>query len=79
MKATVESTDQVVTISDPQGKTAHARVWEGLTEGGQRFVAYITCVQVHKDEDPALFQRDLQEHKRPEPATERAIDLRFVI
>ena len=79
MKASIESTTEVVEIRDPSGRPANARVWEGVTAAGVRFTAYITCVQVLKTDDCEEFVRDLQEHKRPDASTVRAIDLRFVI
>ncbi len=79
MKASIESTTEVVEISDPSGRRASARVWEGVTAGGVRFTAYITCVQVLTKDQNDEFARDLQEHKRPDASTQRAIDLRFVI
>jgi hypothetical protein len=79
MKATIESTDRIVTITDPQGAKALARVWEGTTAAGIPFVAYITMVQVRSNQQAAEFERELQEHKLPEPETLRAIDLRFIL
>jgi len=80
MKAQITSTDRIVTIDAvgfPDNKTK-ARVWEGVTEAGVRFVAYIPVVQVHKDEDNSQFERELSEHASPGPATLRAIDARFI-
>jgi hypothetical protein len=54
-----------------------ARVWEGVTEGGVRFTAYIPIVQVHKGDDNSQFERELSEHKPPEDWTKRAIDARM--
>ncbi len=39
MKASVESTTEVVTIRDIEGNTCKARVWAGLSEAGVRFTA----------------------------------------
>jgi hypothetical protein len=79
VKAEIVSTDAVVMISDPDGRKAMARVWEGLTEAGIPFTAYITNVQVHKNCDCTEFARALQENKPPAPDTQRAIDMRFVL
>lgn len=79
MKATIVSTDKIVPITDPNGARALARVWEGVTENGIPFVAYITRVQVRSNLDGREFERDLQEHKPADAETLRAIDLRFVI
>ena len=79
MKATIVSTTAVVEISDPQGRRCLARAWEGVTENGAHFVAYITNVQVHKAEQHGEFERDLMDNKLPSPDAQRAIDLRFVL
>ncbi len=77
MKATMTSTNAIVSISaDGQVK---ARVWEGVTEAGVPFTAYIANVQVRTDADNSQFESELQEHKTPEPATSRAIDVRMII
>ena len=79
MKAQITSTDQIVTVKAVgfEGQTK-ARVWEGVTEGGVRFTAYIPVVQVHKADDNSQFERELSEHKSPEDWTRRAIDARMV-
>jgi hypothetical protein len=79
VKATIVSTDAVVSISDPDGNRANARVWEGITEQGVPFTAYITCVQVHKNCECTEFDKALREHKVPSIATQRAIDARFIL
>lgn len=77
MKATITSTDQIVAL-DTAG-TVRARVWEGATEGGVSFTAYIITVQVRRSADNSEFERELLEHKQAEAETLRAIDLRFVL
>lgn len=76
MKATITSTDQIVSISRDGKMTA--RVWEGVTEGGVAFTAFVSSVAVHKSRDYSKFERDLQEHKPPEGETLRAIDARLI-
>lgn len=80
MKAKIESTDQIVTISAVgfTGQTK-ARVWEGVTENGVAFVAYIPLVQVHRSENNSQFERELSEHKQPKEETLYAIDARMVL
>lgn len=80
MKAQIISTDQIVTVKAIgfEGRTK-ARVWEGVTEGGVKFTAYIPIVQVHKDHDNTVFERELSEHKPPEDWTKRAIDARMIL
>ena len=79
MKATITSTYQVVDMKDPRGRTAAARVWEGVTEGGVPFVAYIMMVQVATNLDQPEFERSLKEHSAPSADTVRAIDARFIL
>lgn len=80
MKATVTSTSRVVDISDPSGRRATARVWEGVTENGVRFTAYITQVQVLKGGGrEAEFNRDLAQSSPPAPETLKAIELRYLV
>lgn len=81
MKARIESTDQIVTIAAVgfDGDQTKARVWEGITEAGVRFTAYIPVVQVHKGDDNSQFERELSEHKPPEDWTRRAIDARMIL
>jgi len=55
-----------------------ARVWEGVTEKGVPFVAYITMVQVRASEDLKQFERELV-HKQADRWTLQAIDLRLII
>lgn len=91
MRASITSTDQIVGIeaveefpaetgrSPPPTCRVMARVWEGVTESGVRFTAYIPLVQVRTNDDNSQFERELSEHKRPDPDTQRAIDMRFII
>jgi hypothetical protein len=80
MKATIESTDRIVEISDPTGRPALARVWEGVTEAGVPFAAYITQTQVRAGLGrEAEFNRDLVNSRPPSAETVKAIDLRYVI
>jgi hypothetical protein len=80
MKAKIESTDQIVDIQavGHPGMTK-ARVWEGVTEAGVQFTAYIPMVQVLKADDCQEFERDLVEHKRAQDWVRRAIDFRMVL
>jgi hypothetical protein len=80
MKASITSTDQIVDIQaiGHPGKTK-ARVWEGVTEAGVKFTAYIPLVQVATKDDNFQFERELSEHKPPEDWTRRAIDARMIL
>jgi hypothetical protein len=73
VKATMVSTDQIVRVEKQV-----ARVWEGVTEKGVPFVAYITMVQVRASEDLKQFERELV-HKQADRWTLQAIDLRLII
>lgn len=80
MKATISSTDRLVEVSDPKGQRALARVWEGVSEGGIAFTAYITQVQVRIGQGrEAEFNRDLVKSGPPSAETIKAIDLRFIL
>jgi hypothetical protein len=75
MKITLESTTKIVTIDG-----VPARVWEGLTEGGVRVVAFIPRVAVREADDSSEFDRDLQRtgHLKPSPDV-AAIPTRLVM
>ena len=80
MKATMESTDRIVEISDPSGRRATARVWEGETEGGIPFVAYITLVQIRAGQGrEAEFNRELVKSGPPSVEARKAIELRYIV
>ena len=74
MRATIESTDQIAIM----GKAGRTRVWEGVTENGVKFVAYVSMVQVADVEDQAEFERDLTENKPASAETMKAIDARML-
>lgn len=92
MKATITSTDRIVEIdaevANPMQRLARpgapiftrvkARVWEGTTENGIPFVAYIPLVQCSTSHDQAEFEA-LKEHKAPSAETSKAIDMRFFV
>lgn len=78
MKVTITSTNALVTID--KAKAIQARVWEGVTERGVPFVAYITYLQVKGSDQQAEFQRELAEHSpAPEASTLKAIDMRMIL
>lgn len=77
MKVTLESTTKIVTLVI-DGQDVPARVWEGKTEEGIPCHALITLIAVHKDEDAAEFERDLQRCKDPSPPI-AAIPRRYFI
>lgn len=77
MKAVIESTTVIVNL-DKEGKV-QARVWEGVTDGGVAFVAYVAVCQVRRNADNSEFERELREHKTPDVNTQHAIDLRMII
>ena len=78
MRVRLESTEQIVTIA-VHGASVPARVWEGTTENGVRCFALITRIAVHKDDNAAEFERDLQEHKAPSAAAVKVFDTRLVL
>lgn len=80
MKATMQSTDLIVDIPcvGHVGIT-EARVWEGVTESGVRFTAYIPLVMVLRTDDHHQFEEELIEHKKPDGWTQLAVDMRMVV
>ena len=79
MKASIESTTEIVEMFDVNHRPFTARVWQGVTEGGVEFTLYSPCVQVLSKNDNSEFERELLEHVPPTELTRRAIDMRFVI
>lgn len=80
MKATIVSTNRLVEISDPSGRRATARVWEGVTEAGVPFTAYIAQTQVRAGGGrEAEFNRDLVRSGPPSAETLKAIELRYLV
>lgn len=64
MKVTLESTDKIVHLTLGT-QTLPARIWEGVTAAGIPCHAFITRIGVHRDQDAAEFERDLQQHRTP--------------
>jgi hypothetical protein len=79
MKATIESTNAIVTMKDHDGRPYKARVWRGVSEAGVEFTLYVAATQVLRTENCSEFERDLPESPAPGASTQRAIDLRFII
>lgn len=80
MKASIESTDRIVEVSDPRGQRALARVWKGIAETGVEFTAYVTLVQVRAGQGrEAEFNRELARSGPPDAETVKAIELRYVV
>lgn len=77
MKATLESTEKIV-----QFNGVPCRIWEGHTEGGVPFHAYIVRVAVadklRSAGDHAVFERELQEMRKPSADVE-AIPMRMIL
>lgn len=73
MKINIESTSKIVELNG-----VPARIWEGHTESGIPVHCFITRVAVHKDENHAQFERELQEQVVPSPDVE-AIPLRLIL
>lgn len=79
MRATITSTSAITEMKDPEGRPYACRVWEGETEGGVKFTAYIGMVQINRQDDNSEFVRDLSESTPPRADTLRAMDMRFFI
>jgi hypothetical protein len=56
MKATIESTDLIVDVGG-----VPARVWNGRTENGVEFLAFITRLAVPEGQDCTQFESELRE------------------
>lgn len=72
MKATIQKTDQIVTVDGVQ-----ARVWNGVTEKGIPFTALIYRLGVKREDDAGEFERELQEMPAPKPVN-KAFDPRLI-
>jgi len=64
MKAEMVSTDKIVKLV-VNGAEIPARIWEGRTDGGVVFHAYITRVAVGLGQDAYIFERELKEQSPP--------------
>ncbi len=73
MQMQIEQTDQITTIDGAQ-----ARVWKGTTTGGIECFVFVTRIAVHKDANPAEFERELMEKGVPREAC-RAIPLSMIL
>lgn len=60
MKATLESTDRIITV----GAGLPARIWEGTTESGTPFLAFITHLEPIKDSDKPKFIAEMSDMKK---------------
>lgn len=68
MKATLESTSKIVRLKVKGNEDGvPARIWEGTTESGIPFHAFIVRVAVDKGADNSQFERELQETRSPSP------------
>jgi hypothetical protein len=63
MKAQMESTSVIDTVTLPDGTKARARRWDGVSEKGVRFCAWVLFCQVPAAADQAEFERALAESK----------------
>ena len=72
MTVTLHSTDQIVEVNG-----VPARVWEGETGNGIKCFALITRIAVHKEDNAAEFEAELQEHAPP--TVSNVFPLRMII
>ena len=70
MKAVMISTNRFVELPQNGGRP---RVWEGTTDSGIPFVAYVIAVHVGAGEKAAAFTRELKQSGPPSIAAENAI------
>jgi hypothetical protein len=79
MKAKLESTSKVVNLApSPNSHTIPARIWEGVTESGIPFTAFVTRVMVARDQDNRQFETELEETK-VSSALVAALPLRLIL
>lgn len=76
MKAALSPTDRITEVNG-----VPCRVWQGQTDLGIRFHAYVVLVAVEKSQDCAEFEKALKEVEvpRPEVAELAAIPLRRIL
>jgi hypothetical protein len=74
MKVQMESTDLIGEVNG-----VPARIWEGVTESGVPFMAFVTRVMVHKDHSQTEFDSEVRASPPPQQATVHPIPLRLVI
>ena len=55
MKVQLESTDRIIRVDN-----SDCRLWSGTTEDGIKCHAFIRIIGVHKDDNAAEFDRDLE-------------------
>ena len=83
MKAVIVSTDHIIDVTVPGPHESKvvclARVWEGVTDKGVEFTAYIPLVQTLATADNTEFEAQLREHKKPNLGTRHAIDARRIL
>lgn len=73
MKATMESTDRIITI----GAGVPARIWEGVTASGIPFLAFVTHLEPANQEQMSSFLADLSDLKKAGDAATKWDKLRF--
>lgn len=80
MRASIESTEQIVEIGPPgeaQG-VLPARVWIGKTESGIPIQLLVTRIAVESNADQTQFQMELKEQHAPPPPVQ-AFPLRMIL
>lgn len=81
MKASIESTEQIVSFRYDQGTgeyQAQGRVWVGKTESGIPVQMLVVRVAVESVERQTEFETELQEKHAP-PSPSQAFPLRMVL
>ncbi len=72
MKATIESTWRFADVRDEKGRLAEARVWEGVTESGIPFAAFIVVALPGSGRE-LEFDRELDQSRPASTETLKAI------
>ena len=82
MKITIESTTEIVSLSQASSSAMEpgiqCRVWEGVTEHGVKVQCLIPRIAALKNQDLAQFEAELEE-QRPPSVPERAFPMRMIL
>jgi len=60
VEITIKSTEKLTDING-----VPVRLWEGVAKSGIKCKVFIHRIAVHKDEDVALFKKELEEQTQP--------------
>ncbi len=73
MKINIQSTDILTQVEG-----VNVRLWDGVTDAGTPCKVFVMRVAVHRDHDPAQFERELRE-QLPPPELTQTLSLRHIL